>query len=163
MQAPADHALWVLNELWNGDKHRAIPVVVANFERQTGPQRMSEVLLRVIDPARVGPPPPPPEFWIVSTLEEKFGPIEDGKPIWRFETSRILSKAEVERHLNYHAKLGFDIAFEKGPPGFGRPVRTELSRISGFVHRLIHNFAEAVDPARDLPAKACPPPCGPTH
>ena len=102
--------LWMLNRLWNDDKHKTVNVIGACSRRSRA--RMKNV---TVDLSKGNVPSP-----------FTFGPMKDGK-----EVARIPAHVKVEGDLEM--KFIFDITFDQAPPGYGAQVNTFLRHTHDFI------------------------------
>lgn len=114
--------LWILDQLWNHDKHRALAVIVASSH---------EASLRA-DAGLKGTEATPDV--VKSRIAVQFGPLHDGKEILRVPAN-LQAEGEVRLEFTYQ------IAFEDGPAG-GAPL--DIRQILGLLH---HHLAKEVFPA----------------
>lgn len=112
---PERHWLWMLNELWNADKHRTVTVV-----------RWLAGLQRIDIRSKPGQPILPDQFNRLfeagSCFEREPGPFEhDTETVARFWVKPIALHYQMPTNLEVEMKVrqGFDIAFAQGPPGYG--------------------------------------------
>lgn len=100
---PKREPLAVLNELWNVDKHRAIPLLAIDL-------RLPEITHL------------PPELGIHEVFH-RTGPLVDGQEIMRLGYAEHLTDREVATQLDHHLRYTFEVAFDEMPPWIqGRPL-----------------------------------------
>ena len=122
---PDSHPLWILNRLWNDDKHRT-PILVVAFHAGTGisPSGSTKTVqlpdgrLRRIFEYR---PPKPMKI-------NAGGRCENGKEI----VTIPFRAGETEPQFNI--KVSFDIAFDESTPAKGQPATKCLRNLYDFVH-----------------------------
>ena len=118
---PYSHPLWILNRLWNDDKHRS-PVICTTFHKSTGISPKGGQIVRSPDGRSVrqvfvrGP-------MIITTG----GTFHDSKEI----ATVTLHAGEPEPQFNY--RISFDIAFDEGGPAKGQPASKCLRNLHDFV------------------------------
>lgn len=111
------NALWVINELWNMDKHRTPPVSASGAF--TTRMEFTSGLSRD------------------ATFMVKF-PLVQGAELCRF--APVLGQAEP--NMEVKAQIVPEITFEEGPPGYGRPLVPILDK----AHIAMSRLVTALDP-----------------
>jgi hypothetical protein len=131
---PEQHWLAMLNELWNRDKHRS--ALVTN----------SLVALNRVNPAdwhyKAVPGGEPVKDMQAHVLKRrKVGPVENGAELARI---RVLSEGTTLDGLRDAMEMdlvfAYDVAFQEGPPGFGKRVILTLEDFQGRVTAIISRF-----------------------
>ena len=117
---PEREPLHVLNELWNGDKHRAVALIA-------GAMKLT---------------PEPPNGFVAQDIERfDWWPFEDNAPLLNFVIVRepnYLPAGNVE----VHGKGPFGIAFEPGAPAYGAGVDDMLGLTYGLIHVILGQFRQ---------------------
>jgi hypothetical protein len=132
-QLPNTQPLWVLQELSNLDKHRAIPVVGLVVHTAFS-----------AFPDLVGFPPLPPGF---PPFEAEFfdlvgeGPFEHGANLGRMRLTGGLVIPIAAIPVQVDRSHAFDIAFDKGFPAYGGRVFDELKEMRRLVSAIIDRLA----------------------
>jgi len=132
------HWLWLLQELWNADKHRSITFVSSNSQ-------LVNVTLR----------PQPNAYWSRERLraEVRMRAIEPA-PLAKFQRGSKLGRFLFERlkprlaldplEMEVSSSLRLNIQFRKTPPTYGENAMDALDRLhletAGLVSRFEHEF-----------------------
>ena len=119
----ADTPLWILNELWNRDKHREISLSV---------MRVASQQLRLVTDDYIGPVEP----GLLDKALNPAGPFEDGA-----EMVRIPPTADIPPGMNVRYEAIVEIAFAKGWPGEGRSVMEVLPELFLETQRVLNMLA----------------------
>jgi hypothetical protein len=123
--------LWVLNELWNADKHRTYPLVgfFVEFPNYTINDPFQMRIIKSRDP----------------------GPVEDGTPVasvkvFATEPADTPPKLRVGDRIEVQMEIAptFDIAFKKGPPAYGGRLVQTLKNFHSRVGKIIDLFDRTV-------------------
>jgi hypothetical protein len=128
------HLLWVLHQLWNGDKHRSVSVVI-----NVG------VLTKItVEP---GDDRPSTLAYLSDATTEMLsarsvGPLKDGAEMCTFllrpdNPSRIL---DIRHPMKVNPQVGFQPRFQKSGPGQGELVFTVLRDLTAFVRAVLADF-----------------------
>jgi hypothetical protein len=121
---PYSHPLWILNRLWNDDKHRT-PILVVAFHAGTGfsPKGGTKAVRlpegRLVD-MFVFEPPAPMKLTVG-------GRCEDGKEIATIPFR--IGEAEPQ----FNVKVSFDIAFDESTPAKGQSASKCLRNLHNFI------------------------------
>lgn len=144
--------LWLLNELWNRDKHRSPAISVANiagYEATLG-RNIAILLSLTPDWAHL----PYPRF----VVYESRGQVEDGQIVLTLDMSRRVTQAEANEYLDAYGRLAIGIAFEDGPPANGVPVRSTLRDMATATEEILERFETHLGPRAIYPTAQCPDP-----
>lgn len=118
---PHLHPLWILNRLWNDDKHRS-PVICMTFHKSTGLSPSRWQSHRLPDGRLVQ------QLFLRGPMTIKAGgKFHDSKEI----ATVPLHAGEPEPQLNF--RISFGIAFDEGGPAKGKPVAKCLRNLHDFV------------------------------
>jgi hypothetical protein len=120
--------LWVLNELWNIDKHRHVPL--------TG--FFVGVESWVFEPPFPGAPDV--QFEVVAVRD--MGPFEGRTKVGRVKQVGMPRVTLPQMHVN--ARVSFDVSFRQGPPAYGARVAQELDYIRTTVEAVLRRFESVV-------------------
>jgi len=123
-QNAAKKPLAVLNELWNIDKHRHLPLAVGYFGLN--------------DVAYMFPKPTIPEFEFSIFQKRNPGPFKGRTEIGRAKPTVMRGSTIYEVYVK--PLPSFDIAFEQGPPAYGGRVLETLSDIHEEVLNILNLF-----------------------
>jgi hypothetical protein len=133
---PAEHPLWVLQELNNIDKHRAIPtlglVVVPKG-------------VQVRTTLEVFGMPLPPGFQDdlrLDPIEIHSGPFEDGAPLGRVKLGGTLVVPVAVLPMYMEPEASIDVLFGKGTPTEGKLARPGLIASRDCVRRIVERFED---------------------
>lgn len=116
---PHSHPLWILNRLWNDDKHRS-PVICTTFHKSTGISPGGQSV-RLPDGRTVR------QVFIGKMTLTTGGKFHDSKEI----ATILLRAGETEPQIKY--SISFDIAFDEGGPAKGQPASKCLRNLHDFV------------------------------
>lgn len=131
--APKHEPLWVLEELWNIDKHRYPHLTHASI----GARGIRAALKESFPGTDPLPEGDEPAFqW---TIEHAPGPFVDGAELARF----VEPEAVAGLHPAVYVKtdLVFDVAFDQRPPAYGGLLVPTLWDLQETVHDHIDRFA----------------------
>jgi hypothetical protein len=128
------HWLWLLNELWNSDKHRLVAITAM----YTAPKKF-----------RLLPPPSgsmntqqfAAEFDVTMPRFESAGRYRNGLKIGRFHAVRRNPRVNQPAvDFNIEAIIEVGIKFKKVAPTYGEGVLNSLERLSAEVERVLNSF-----------------------
>ena len=150
--------LWVLEELWNRDKHRSVLEIDARLALRTE-WLPEERLLVGIFGAKADPFG---SIAIQSASRRKDGPVKYGDEV---EVFRIVFENEIpngpllKAYLRKNAKTVCDMEFDKGLVAPELGVRKTLRRIHKTVSALVESFLPDLYPVRRIARSRdhCPP------
>lgn len=108
---PEDHVVWILERLWNEDKHRA-PALTGGLATVTSWRFLENVSV-----------PSGAEYAIGPRIYPTVGGFDDGDVVARFPPQNLGYDADME------LIVAFDVAFEKAGPGGGRLVMELLRQL----------------------------------
>ena len=116
-----------MNEIWNLDKHRVIPVVATavTFE---------ELGIVSDDPLHA--------FTTEVIERAPSGPAIDGAHLALVRITPQFVPAPTDRGIQtpLQVRLSYMPGFADGPPGFGRPVFDVIEEIAGWVDQVVGRF-----------------------
>jgi hypothetical protein len=123
-KAAADQPLWWLQELWNIDKHRTIPIII-----MVGELEFSVIVGRRIIANR-------------ATYGRGIGPFDDGAELQRVEIAWLLVTGEqdFDPTMEMHPQITVDIAFGKGSVVGYRRAQAVIREMTAEVGSILKKF-----------------------
>jgi hypothetical protein len=128
-QDPRRHPLYTLHELWNADKHRTLHLTASQLGFHS---------LDVGSPLWQSLGLPPLQARII--YRRALGPFERGTELARIEFLDTISENAMNMHMKMNLLFNFGVAFEEGPPAYGRGVVQTLERLLNHVAAILAGF-----------------------
>jgi hypothetical protein len=137
---PQRHWLAVLQELWNGDKHRTVAVVnsLVALDRVHPSDWEWEPSWRF-------PGEKPLQVQATVLKRRKPGPLEDDAELARVKIlAPLFPLSFLQKAMNMNLVFAYDIAFEQGPPAYGAQVVHTLEDFHNRVTAIVLRFKPAL-------------------